>query len=69
MLNELDFNPHESKALKHATHIVNNGIKKYIEVNPFLEYLWSIQMNELLQSYKISAFEQVKLTEEEKIEY
>lgn len=63
MLNSNDLDINDSIALKYANHIYNNGMKRYIEVNPFQEYLWSIQMNELFKSYNIPGFSTVNITE------
>ncbi|WP_053376065.1 hypothetical protein [Paenibacillus sp. FJAT-27812] len=52
---------YDSIALRYANYICNNGEIKYMEKNPFQEYLWSIQMNEFLNVYNISSFEKVHL--------
>jgi hypothetical protein len=57
----LDIN--NSGTLKYSTHILNNGKKNWMEINPFQEYLWSTQMNELFKAYRISAFDIVTIKE------
>ncbi|AIQ52691.1 hypothetical protein [Paenibacillus sp. FSL R7-0331] len=63
MLNSYNVSINDSKILKYANYISNDGVKKYIETNPFQEYLWSIQMSELLESYNISPFDRVEIAE------
>lgn len=53
---------YDSIALKYANYICNNGVIKHMEKNPFQEYLWSIQMNEFLDFYNISAFDKVHIS-------
>ncbi|MGE6575624.1 hypothetical protein [Paenibacillus xylanexedens] len=51
----------DSRALKYANHIMNKGKEHYVEANSFQEYLWAIQMTELLRTYNLSAFEKVTI--------
>jgi len=61
MLETQDMHIIDSGALNYARYILNAGKKIYVEENHFQEYLWATQMNELLQSYNLSRFENVKI--------
>lgn len=52
----------DSSTLKYANYITDgNRQKKFINANPFQEYLWAINMNEFLARYNISPFPDVTI--------
>ncbi|ARR10772.1 hypothetical protein [Paenibacillus bovis] len=47
---------HDSGALTYAKYIYTGTEKKFMEPNPFQEYLWATHTTELLQSFQVNAF-------------
>lgn len=46
----------DSYTLNHANYLINGDLKTFVNANPFQEYLWAINMNEFLASYRIPPF-------------
>ncbi|MCM0626689.1 hypothetical protein M5J14_19505 [Lysinibacillus sp. OL1_EC] len=55
-------NVFDTHTMKFANYMIGDKMQKeYIEANPFQEYLWAINMNEFLKSYRINPFPDVEM--------
>jgi len=53
----------ESMALKYANYVKINQNDKYIEKNPFGEYMWALQLKEFLDFHNVEPFGKVLIPE------